>query len=102
MACCLGFGAAIIRSGWQRLFHPGAAEVGHGDALLCRQLHDEAAQPLLLRCWCRRRVGCAELDVGLDGSHDQAGVGDCIDGWIGIFSLSITTMRRLSNFSEKR
>ena len=44
----------------QRLFDPGAAQIGHGDALFgrqlleaavgaVRQLHDEAAQPPLGR-----------------------------------------------------
>ena len=60
----------------QRLFHPGPAQLGHGDALLggqlleaavvaVRQLHDEAAQPFLGR---GRQAGRALLDVGLDVS----------------------------------
>jgi len=34
---------------FERLFHPGPAQLGHGDALLGGQLHDEAAQPFLGR-----------------------------------------------------
>lgn len=64
----------------QRLFHLGAAQFGHGDALLggqlleapvgaLRQLHDEVAQPFLgrgRRGWSCRRPGRTVLDVGLD------------------------------------